>query len=378
MRILIAPDSFKECLSAADVASSMADGVKRIAPDAEILEVPMADGGEGTVDALVQATGGTFHRKTVRGPLGDPVEATYGLLGNGRTAVIEMAAASGLMLVPPDQRDPLAASTFGTGELIQAAVERGAIHLIVGIGGSATNDGGAGMAQALGYSLLDADGNEIPPGGAGLEHLARIDPSGVFPGLADVMIEVACDVTNPLTGPTGASATYGPQKGATPEMVATLDGCLKHFAERIRADVGIDVEHVPGAGAAGGLGGGLMAFTGATLRRGIDLVIEAVDLAGKAEGAELCLTGEGAIDHSSQFGKTAVGVAACCKRKSVPVIALAGALKPGVEAVLDHGIDAYFSITPRPGTLADAYAEAKERLANTAEQVMRLYVVAKR
>ncbi len=268
-KIVIAPDSFKECLAAEEVASAMAEGVRAAAPEAEVVCVPMADGGEGTVRALVAATGGTLHRATVTGPLGEPVEAEFGILGDATTAVIEMAAASGLPLVPPDRRDPAKTTTFGTGALIRAALDLGAGRLLLGIGGSATVDGGAGMAQALGIALLDEDGQSIGRGGGELERLARIDVSNRDPGLDDTVCEVACDVDNPLVGPHGAARVYGPQKGATPQMVKRLDANLAHLAEVVERDLGVNIRDLPGAGAAGGLGAGLVAFLGATLRPGV-------------------------------------------------------------------------------------------------------------
>ena len=260
MRIVVAPDKFKGSLTALQAARSIARGIASVAPEAELDLAPMADGGEGTVDALVAATGGTERRVTVTGPLDEPVEARYGVLGDGRTAVIEMATASGLVLVPPDRRDPMRASTRGTGELLRAAIEAGAKRVILGIGGSATNDGGAGLGQALGYQLLDAKGAEIGPGGGSIGYLTCIDASHRFPGLDGVEIDIACDVTNPLCGPKGASAVYGPQKGATPEMIARLDRNLEHFAAIVKHDLGVAIRDLPGSGAAGGLGGGLVAF----------------------------------------------------------------------------------------------------------------------
>lgn len=373
MKIVIASDSFKECLAAHEVCAAIAEGVRRAVPECEIVEVPMADGGQGTVEAMVRATGGEFRQATVTGPLGDPVDARYGVLGDRSTAVIEMASASGLEMIPRDRRDPLRATTYGTGELIRHALDAGIRKILIGIGGSATNDGGAGMAQALGYSLLDADGNPIGPGGGSLSSLAAIDASARDPRLDQVEIEVACDVTNPLTGLQGASAVYGPQKGATPDMVQQLDANLQHFAEIVRRDLGVDVEQVPGSGAAGGLGGGLLAFCQARLGRGVELVIETVQLKRSLEGADLCITGEGALDHSSQFGKTAVGVAEVCKQVSVPAVALAGAVRPEARPVLDMGVTAYFDVTQRPCSLEEAFQNAPTWLADAAEQVVRLF-----
>lgn len=377
MRIVVAPDSFKHSLPAQEVAAAIARGVRRAAPQAEIVEVPMADGGEGTTEALVRATGGELRHATVTGPLGEAVRAKFGLLGSGEAAVLEMASASGLELVRDEDRDPLTATTFGTGELIQAALATGAERLLIGIGGSATNDGGAGMAQALGYRLLDSNGEPIPRGGGGLEFLDRIEASQRDARLSHVTIEVACDVTNPLVGEQGASAVYGPQKGASPAMVERLDANLRRFAEIVRRDLGIEISDVPGAGAAGGLGAGLLAFAGATLRRGVDLVLDAVDLPSRLAGADLCITGEGAIDRSSRFGKTAVGVAAACRRLGVPVVALGGTIRDDAGPAEDLGFDAYFSVVRGPVSLEEALRSASRAAEQTAEQVMRLFLLGK-
>ncbi len=374
MRVVIAPDKFKGSLSASEAAEAMARGVARAAPGATIDRVPMADGGEGTVAALVAATGGSSREATVHGPMGEPMSARFGLLGDGRTAAIEMAAASGLVLVPLDRRDPMVATTRGTGELLLAAVAAGANRVIVGIGGSATNDGGAGLGQALGFRLLDDEGCELGPGGGSLGRLARIDASGRRPELDGIEVAVACDVTNPLCGPRGASAVYGPQKGATPAMIEELDANLAHFAAIVERDLGVSIRDLPGSGAAGGLGGGLVAFAGGRLEPGINLVIEAVDLKARLEGADLCLTGEGALDDQSAFGKTAVGVGRLARSLDCPVLALAGSIGPGAEATLDHGLDAYFSICPGPITLDQAMARAGGLLEEAATQVVRAFL----
>jgi glycerate kinase len=378
MRVIVAPDKFKGSLSAPEAARAIARGVGRAAPGASVDLIPMADGGEGTVEALVEATGGSYREATVSGPLGEPVVSRYGRLGDGRSAVIAMASASGLVLIPTDRRDPIRASTRGTGELLVAAIVEGATRLIVGIGGSATNDGGAGLAQALGYRLLDAQGAELPPGGGCLDRLDRIDPSGRDPRLAGVSVEVACDVANPLCGPQGASSIYGPQKGATPDQIATLDRNLAHFARIVKRDLGVDVADRPGSGAAGGLGAGLMAFASGTLRPGISLVIDAVGLADRLRGADLCLTAEGAIDGSSAFGKTAVGVARLARSMGCPTLAIAGSIGPGAEDVILEGIDAYFSLCPGPITLEEAIAEAAGLLERASEQATRAFLVGHR
>jgi glycerate kinase len=334
----------------------------------------MADGGEGTVEALVDATGGSYRSADVTGPFGDRVRATYGMLGDGSTAVIEMAAASGLALVGRDRRDPWRATTRGTGELLLSAADAGARRVILGIGGSATNDGGAGLAQALGYRLLDAEGRDLAPGGGALGGLDHIDDSRRDSRLDGLVVEVACDVDNPLCGPRGASAVFGPQKGADPEMVLALDRNLDHFATVMERDLGRSVGSIPGAGAAGGLGAGLIAFAGGTLAPGIALVIRAVGLADRLRGADLCLTGEGAIDASSAFGKTAVGVARVAREVACPTIALAGALGPGAEDVLAEGIDAIFSLCNRPMPLDEALADAARLLESASAQAVRCFL----
>lgn len=375
MKIVIAPDSFKECASAVAATEAMARGVRRAAPDAQIVKAPMADGGEGTVEALVAATGGENVDIEVAGPLGAPVTARYGLLDEGRTAVIEMAAASGLALVPPDERNPRIATTHGTGRLMRDALERGVRRLIVGIGGSATNDCGAGMAQALGYSLKDERGEELPPGGAALKDLKTIDSSGKNPLLERCEILAACDVTNPLCGPNGASHVYGPQKGADEKTIRELDAALRHCGEAIEAQLGIAVLELPGAGAAGGLGAGLVGFAGGRLRRGVQIVAEACRLADRIQGADLVLTGEGRLDGQSARGKTPVGVARIARDLGVPVIALAGALGEGYEKCYAEGITAAFSICPRPMTLAEAMDEAETLLSDAAEAAVRARMI---
>lgn len=370
MRVVLAPDSFKGCLSAAEVCEALALGLRRAWPEVQTVSVPMADGGEGTVDALVAATGGELVQVEVEGPLGELVHAQYGVLGDGETAVLEMAAASGLTLLPPDRRNPLLTSTFGTGQLLRSALDRGCRRLIMGIGGSATNDGGTGMAQALGVRFLDASGVPIPRmTGGELSRIDRIDGSGLDSRLRHTQVRVACDVTNPLCGPTGAAAVYGPQKGATPQMVAQLDAGLCHYAECLRRDLGVDVAHVPGAGAAGGLGAGLMAFCGASLERGVDIVVDAVDLTGKLRGAHLCITGEGRIDFQTAYGKTASGVAKAAAAQRVPVVAIGGSVELGVQ-----GFAAALSILNEPLSLEQAMEpdRAREMIAHTAEQVARL------
>lgn len=349
----------------------MARGVKAAWASAEVDRAPVADGGEGVVAALVEATGGTYREEEVTGPRGESVRARFGMLGDGQTAVIEMAAASGLALVPDESRNPWTTTTRGTGELLLAAIENGARRVILGIGGSATNDGGAGMAQALGYRLLDSEGAEIGPGGGELARLDRVERGEHAARFDEIDIAVACDVDNPLCGPDGASVVYGPQKGATPEMVEKLDRNLSRLARIIERDLGPSIAELPGAGAAGGLGGGLVAFAGGKLESGVDLVLNAVGLADRLRGADLCLTGEGALDAQSAFGKTAVGVARLARSLEVPTLALVGSIGEGAERTLAEGIDAYFSICPGPIALDAAIADASRLLETAAEQAVR-------
>ena len=369
MKIVIAPDSYKESLSALEVAQAVEAGFRQVFPDANYVLVPVADGGEGTVDAMVAATGGRKETVTVSGPLGEPVEALYGLTGDGDTAVIEMAAASGLALVPPDRRNPLLTSSRGTGELIRAALDAGARRFILGIGGSATNDGGAGMVQALGARLLDLEGRELDGSGGDLARLERIDVSALDPRLAECRIEVACDVDNPLTGARGASAVFGPQKGATPEMVQALDANLARLARIVGRDLGVAVDTVPGAGAAGGMGAAMLAFFGATLKPGIEIVTAAVDLDTHVRDADLVITGEGRIDFQTVHGKTPIGVARVAKRHGKPVIGIAGSLGAEVGVVHAHGIDAVFSVLGKPCTLDEALRDAAANVELTARNV---------
>jgi glycerate kinase len=375
VKVVVAPDSYKGSASALAVAEAIERGVRTVFPDSVVVKVPIADGGEGTVDALVVATGGRIEERTVRGPLGEPVRARWGVLGGGETAVIEMAAASGLPLVPKDRRDPRVTTTYGTGELVRAALDAGLTKLVVGIGGSATNDGGTGMARALGVRFLDASGAELPEGGAALARLHRIDLSGLDPRVAKAQIVVACDVDNPLTGPRGASAVYGPQKGATPEMVKELDAALARFAEVARAATGRDVASEPGAGAAGGLGAGLMFFTPAKLRPGVSIVLEATGFQALVRDADLVITGEGRTDFQTAMGKAPVGVAAEAKRHGVPVVCLAGGLGEGAEDVLAKGIDALASTVPGPMSLEECVARGAALIETAAVRVCRLVKV---
>lgn len=369
MKIVIAPDSFKESLTAMAVANEIEAGFRDIFPDAEYRKLPVADGGEGTVQAMIDASGGKLVALRVTGPLGAPVSAFYGLMGDGQTAVIEMAAASGLELVLPSQRNPLRTTSFGTGQLILNALNAGARRFVLGIGGSATNDGGAGMLQALGGRLLDAAGADLPPGGGALDMLARIDLSGFDARIRDCVFEVACDVSNPLVGPHGASAIFGPQKGATPEMVARLDDNLRHYASIIARDLGRDVAQVPGAGAGGGIGAAMLVFLGGSLRPGSEIVADAVGLDAAMADADLVITGEGRIDGQTINGKTPVGVARVARRHGKPVIALGGSLGNGAAAVHEHGIDAVFGSVSRPCTVEEALAAAAANVRDAARNI---------
>ena len=361
-RVLVAPDSFKGSLSAVQAASAMERGVLTAWPGSLVEKIPIADGGEGTVEAMVMATGGHFENRTVRGPLGEPVTARWGVLGDGRTAVIEMAAASGLPLVPHGRRDPRVTSTFGTGELLVAAMDAGYRRIVIGIGGSATNDGGTGMARALGVRFLDGAGNPLPEGGGALAGIAAVDLSSVDGRLAGIDILVACDVDNPLTGPRGASAIYGPQKGATPTMVEELDLALSRLAQVATRATGRDVAGLPGAGAAGGLGAGLLFFTPARLLPGVDLVLDAARFDERVRGASLVLTGEGRTDHQTAMGKAPVGVARASRRHGVPVWLVSGSLGPGAEELKSHGIDRIHSAAPPGMPVEEAMARASELL----------------
>ncbi|WP_372943593.1 glycerate kinase [Shewanella sp.] len=378
MKIVIAPDSFKESLSALEVANAIEQGFKQVFPNVEYCKVPMADGGEGTVQAMVDATGGQIVKCQVTGPFGEPVEAFYGILGQTdvnscRTAVIEMAAASGLHLVSTNQRNPLLTTSFGVGELIADALNNGIKHIILGLGGSATNDAGAGMIQALGAKLTDINGHNIAFGGAALSTLHNIDLQLLHPGISECKIEVACDVDNPLCGPRGASAIFGPQKGATHLMVEQLDQALAHFANVINRQqsphIKLGCEHQAGAGAAGGMGFGVMALLAATLKPGVDIVTETVQLAKHCQDADLVITGEGRLDGQTVFGKTPMGVLNVAKRYNVPVIGIAGCLGDNADAIVQQGMKAIFPIIPSLQPLEQVLAEAQTNLTHTAQNI---------
>lgn len=369
MKIVIAPDSYKESLTAMEVATAIEKGFKEILPNADYIKLPMADGGEGTVQSLVDATGGSIETVDVTGPMGEQVTGFYGLLGDGSTAVIEMAAASGIHFVEPSKRNPMLTTSYGTGELILAALDKGVKHVIVGIGGSATNDGGIGMAQALGAKLLDHKGNELGYGGGALAQLERIDLSNLDPRLTNVELEVACDVDNPLCGPTGASNVFGPQKGATPEMIEQLDANLAHYARIIENTTGKQVIDSAGAGAAGGLGAALLGLFDAKLRPGISIVMDAVNLSDVVKDADLVITGEGKIDSQTIHGKTPIGVAKTAKHYDLPVIALAGCTAHDCRVVHEHGIDAVYSVVLGATDLQTALEEAAFNVEMTARNV---------
>ena len=375
MNIIVAPDSFKGSLTALQAAEAIEQGIRHVLPDAEVVRFPLADGGEGTCEALVLASEGRFVQEKVTGPLGEPVEVTYGILGDDVTGVVEMAQAAGLGLVPPDRRDPLITTTYGVGELIKAALSAGCTRLVVGLGGSATNDGGAGMAQALGAKLIGSDGQELPRGGAALLDLERIDVSGLDPRLENAVVYAATDVTNPLVGPEGASAVYGPQKGATPEMVETLDRALNHWGEIIQRDLGVEVREMSGAGAAGGLAAGLVAFCGVEIRSGASLVLRTLRFEEYLGPADIIFTGEGRLDRQIEFGKAISGVALLAEKHQIPVVAFTGRLDIEPDKLAARGVKGVVPIVPGPLSEEEAMASASELLQAAAERTMRLLLV---
>ncbi len=377
MKIILAPDSFKECLSAFEVCRAMERGVRRFLPAAELVSVPLADGGEGTIEALTAASGGTLHSTIVLGPLGESVKAQWGLLGDGKTAVVEAAAAAGLALVPRPKRNPLHTTTFGFGQLIKAALDAGCSRLLLGIGGSATNDCGLGMVQALGVDCHDASGRiKTPITGADLERIVRIDLSGLDPRLSGTIVQAACDVDNPLLGPRGAARTYAPQKGASPEDVERLEAGTAHVIDLVESLCG-PVRNLPGAGSAGGLGAALCAFLKARLTPGIDLVLNVCDFDNRLKGADLVLTGEGKIDEQTVSGKTIAGVLRRAVRHGVPVIALAGAAL-SVDELYSRGLSSLFCICDRPMSLDESIAEAEQLIAQAAERAVRAFAAGRR
>ena len=370
--IVLAPDSFKESMTAKEVCEAMERGIRKANSQIKCIHVPMADGGEGTMQSLVDATGGRVYSKEVVGPLGNNVVAEYGILGNGEIGVIEMASASGIHLVDSEKRNPLITTTFGTGQLIKACLDKGVKKLLIGIGGSATNDGGAGFIQALGGRLLDENGDDLSYGGGALAKLHTIDLSNLDERLKYVSVEVACDVNNPLCGKEGASYVFGPQKGATREMIEILDQNLSHYAEVIKEQLGKDVISKAGAGAAGGLGAGLMAFLDVKLKSGIEMVIEYANLEEKVRDADMVWTGEGSIDFQTQYGKTPLGVAMIAKKYNKPVIALAGRVGNDIDALYDKGIDAIFGIMRGVTSIEEALVKGPENVEKTSENIIRL------
>lgn len=372
MKLVLAPDSFKESMTAKEVCLAMESGIKKADCSITCVHVPMADGGEGTMQSLIDATKGDIYSLKVIGPLGEEVEALYGVLGDKETGILEMASASGIGLVPADKRNPLLTTTYGTGQLIKACLDKGVKRLLIGIGGSATNDGGVGALQALGARFLDIHGMELGFGGGELNKLASIDLTNFDSRIKDTVIEVACDVSNPLCGPKGASNVFGPQKGATSEMVDILDDNLRHYASIIKEQINIDVIDIPGAGAAGGLGAGLMAFLGGTLKKGIDMVIQYAGLEEKIKDCDMVFTGEGSIDFQTQYGKTPMGVAMVAKKYNKPVVALAGRVGEDIEVLYEKGIDAIFGIMKGASSIEEALLKGKENVEKTAESIIRL------
>ncbi|MFQ5875190.1 MAG: glycerate kinase, partial [Dehalococcoidia bacterium] len=372
VKIMVAPQAFKGSLGAFQVCDAVRDGIRKVLPEAEVVISPMADGGDGTLEVLVQGTNGKTVSSRVTGPLGQQVEALWGVLGDGRTAVIEMARASGLVLIPRDEQDPLVTTTYGTGELIRHALEAGNRDFIIGVGGSATCDGGAGVAQALGARLLDAQGRDLPVGGKVLAKLDRVDVSGMDPRIAESRFQVASDVTNPLCGPEGTAAVYSPQKGATPAMVRELDRALSHYAEILKRDLGADIKDVPGAGAAGGLSAGLMAFLNAQLLPGVDVVAEAIDFPARLQGCDLVITGEGQLDGQSSYGKTVMGVGSRARSLGIPVIVITGGIAPGYQEIYEQGVTSVMSITPGPMGLDASIGNAYQLVADATERALRM------
>ena len=375
MKILVAPQEFKGSISALSVAEAAETGVMRVFPEAEVVLCPVADGGDGTLETLVEVSGGEVRTCSVQNPIGETITAQWGAMGDGVTAVIEMARTSGLALLSLDERDPLNSSTFGLGQAILEALNQGFRKFIVGIGGSATNDAGAGMAQALGATLLNAEGKSIPFGGAALADLRSIDISKMDTRIENSQFMVACDVSNPLTGDEGASAVYGPQKGATPEMVAQLDNALLNFAEIVKKDIGKNVSEISGAGAAGGLGAGMLAFMGAELKAGVDIVLETVQLREKLSDVDLVITGEGGMDFQTVYNKAPIGVARIAGEFNIPTIAIAGLLGQNFTVVHDHGIRAATSIVDGPISLEESSERAAELISNSVEESLRFISV---
>jgi glycerate 2-kinase len=380
MTVLIAPSGFKESLDVEVVCKAIAEGVTRAYPDARILEAPMVDGGEGFTKGIINATGGTLHPVRVTGPVGLQVDAFFGMMGGApvKTAVIEMAAAAGLSLVPRDMRDPARTTSFGVGELMIAALDAGAERILIGCGDSGINDGGAGMAQALGARLLDENGNQLPQGGGALTQLAKIDMAAIDPRIANSQIDVAVNWHNVLLGERGVARVFGPQKGATPKQVDELEQALENYAAIIRRDLCLEVGSANGSGASGGLGAGLMAFAGATLHPRFSVVMQYLDFDKMLHEADLLITAEGSLDGQSPYGKVPCEVARRARAKGIPAIALAGTIGKGVETTFENGIDAFASIVKRPCTLEEAIAKGEKLLRHAAEDAMRMVMIGMR
>lgn len=380
MKAVIAIDSFKGSMTSLEAGEAIREGILHEDPQAQVIVRPLADGGEGTVQALTLGMGGTLQSVRVSGPLGDPVDAQYGILADGVTAIVEMSAAAGITQVPDEKRNPLHTTTYGVGELLVDAIRRGCRRFIVGIGGSATNDGGVGMLQALGYGFLDENGEQVERGGAGLAHIRSITSDGVLPELAQCSFKIACDVTNPLCGENGCSAIYGPQKGADPQMVRQMDGWLADYAKLAAKSFPRADAQYPGTGAAGGMGFAFLTFTSAQLQSGISIVLEETRLEDYVRDADLVITGEGRLDAQTAMGKAPVGVAQIAKKYDIPVIAFSGAVTPDADVCNEHGIDAYFPILRSVVTLQEAMdgANARRNMTNTVRQVIRLWQAAQK
>ncbi len=372
MKIVIAPDSFKESMSAASTADAIEKGIRNVDRNIDVIKMPLADGGEGTVEALVNSMNGKLITHTVTGPLGDKVKAFYGVIGK-KTAVIEIAAAAGLDLIPVEKRDPMKTTTYGVGELILHALDQGIRHFLIGLGGSATNDGGIGMVQALGVRIIDKNGDSVCFGGEGLANVDQISVTKMDKRVKECTFEIACDVKNPLTGPEGASFIFGSQKGAAPNMVESLDQAMKKYEQLLERDLQVDVSSIEGAGAAGGLGAAFIAFLGAKLQRGIDLITEITNIEMHIKEADLVITGEGKIDDQTIYGKTPVGVAKIAKKHGVPVIAITGANQVTTSEIYEAGIDAIFSIVNAPMTLEESIKESAGLTEKASENIIRLF-----
>ena len=375
MKIVISPQSFKGSLSAMEVAIAMREGALKVFPNANIVLCPVADGGDGTLETLVDISGGEIHQSSVHNPIGELINAEWGAMGDASTAVIEMARSSGLALLNLDQLDPLNASTYGLGELIKNALNNGFRNFIIGIGGSATTDAGAGMAQALGIKLLDKNGRSLTPGGIHLKDLYEIDMASIDTRILDSDFQIACDVTNPLTGPEGAAEVYGPQKGATSKMIKDLDEALENFSQIVIKTINKDVSKLPGSGAAGGLGAGMIAFTNAKLKPGIDIILDAIGLKEKISDADLVITGEGGMDFQTVYDKAPIGVAKIANLFNIPTIGISGMLGKDYQIVHDHGIDAALSIVTGPMSLAEASGNSRKLISDSVNESLRLITI---